>query len=66
MTALRRYRDRRYANVWLLPSGVHLSGALDQSYAADGVPLVEDVHEQTLKSLLNLSGLDRADLVGAS
>ena len=55
------YRDLRYHNVWLFPAAAHLSGELAALYA--DLPRVESVHDQTLKSLVNRSGLEWSDLV---
>jgi hypothetical protein len=62
-TELVRYRDKRYANIFLMPSGMHLSPALDEAYTAFGVQLVEDTHDQTLTSLLYRNGLSPSQLV---
>ncbi len=62
-SALKRYRDRRYKNIWLIPHKLHLSGEADAAYAQDGVPLIEGQHEQMLDDLLHACGLTRADLV---
>jgi hypothetical protein len=63
LAMLKRYRDRRYHNIWLIPHKLHLSGEADAAYAADGVPLVEGQHEQMLDDLLHASGLTRDRLV---
>lgn len=55
------YRDLRYHNVWLFPAAAHLSGELAALYA--DLPRVESVHDQTLKSLVNRSGIEMSDLV---
>lgn len=60
---LKRYRDRRFQNIWLIPHKLHLSGEADAAYAADGVPLIEGQHEQMLDDLLHASGLTRDALV---
>lgn len=59
---MRRYRDGRYNNVWLIGCGpaLHLSGALNESYGDS--PMVVDIHDQTLKCLLFQSGLTSDDL----
>lgn len=64
-TAMVRYRDIRYTNVWLVGAGpaINLSGLLDQHYARLGVPLVEDTHDVMLRSLMYQSGLTAGDLV---
>jgi hypothetical protein len=55
------YRDLRYHNVWLFPVAAHLSSELAALYA--DLPRVESVHDQTLKSLVNRSGIEMSDLV---
>lgn len=61
------YRDTRYNNVFLLDGGVvHLSPKLKDHYAAKGVPLIEDTHEQTLTSILAQAGLAPSALVSAT
>lgn len=61
-----RYRDRRYQNIWLVGGGgaVHLSGLMDQHYAKQGVVLIEDEHDQALRSVMALSGTPSDALVG--
>lgn len=64
---VRLYRDRRYANVWLVGAGqtLHLSGALFATYE-EWFLLVEDEHDQMLKMLLHQCGLEWSDLVPAT
>lgn len=67
MSTARIYRDRRYWNTWLIGAGtpVHLTPTLLDSYQAAGIPMIVDVHDQLLKSLLFQCGLTDADLVSS-
>lgn len=61
---MRLYRDTRYQNVFLVNGDVTTVGPnLYNSYATGGVPLVQDVHDQSLFSFMRKSGLKRAQLV---
>lgn len=64
LTTARLYRDRRYANIWLVGAGpaLALSGELYESLKA-WIGEVNGVHEQMLKCMLFQSGLDAGDLV---
>ena len=60
----RMWKHPKYHNVWLVgPSTVHLSPKLANSYNDAGVPLIEEAHDQTLKTVLFQCGLTTADLV---
>lgn len=67
VSTARMYRDSRYWNVWLIGAGtpVHLTETLVADYEAAGVPMIVDIHDQLLKSLLHQSGLTPADLVSS-
>lgn len=59
------YRDRRYKNVWLVGPGgaVAVGPAAVQAGTIEGVPMIVDEHEQSLQSVLAISGLRFDDLV---
>lgn len=47
---MKRYKDNRYSNEWLIPEGTNLSGQLAASYSA--VELIADTHDQALAALI--------------
>jgi hypothetical protein len=48
-----RYKDSRYSNEWQMPECVALSGKMSER--AQGLPLVEDTHDQALAALVERS-----------